>query len=85
VRGRFGKDSELNFRFSVVGGKYMRSTASTEALPVELGRFTLMLKLLDWPNCIESEGRPAFLPAICAVADADAQRLAACEDLRLPA
>ena len=52
---------------------------------VEFGRFTHVLELVGGPDSIEGKGRPAFLPAVAAVADADAKGFTANGNLHLPA
>jgi hypothetical protein len=52
---------------------------------MKFGRFTHVFKLVDGPDSIEGKGRTAFLPAVGAVADADAKGFTANGNLHLPA
>jgi len=54
-------------------------------LTVEFGRFTCVLKLVGGPDTIEGKSRATFLPAVGAMADADAKGFTANGNLHLPA
>ena len=54
-------------------------------LTAEFGRFTHVLELVGGPDRIEGKGRTAFLPAVGAVADADAKGFTANGNPHLPA
>ena len=52
---------------------------------MEFGRFTNVFKLGGGPYSVEGKGRTAFLPAVGAVADADAKGFTTNGNLHLPA
>jgi uncharacterized protein (DUF924 family) len=85
-RGRcFRQDPELDLRLPIIDREQSRSTAGTEVSTAEFGGLTDVFKLVGGPDPVEGEGRATFLPAVGAVADADAKGFSANGDLYLPA